>query len=161
YLVISPFRVNGQPLLKMTNMSADDDFGVSVYDILPVCQWSFSHAREFHHVSGDSHAIFHHSPTDLSRRHVSLIDDSSGTWSARLEDMFRGQISTARTAAGDYVLFPVAVHASGSSVSYVAGFAFPAGATEPTDRDLELAAAVMLEAVNWERTRSTRFLHDV
>ncbi len=43
---------------------------------------------------------------------------------------------------------------------FVAGFAFPAAGTAPSERDLELAAIIMLDAVDAERMRATRFLHD-
>jgi len=131
----------------------------------PSCQWSFNRLHEFHHISGDSLGLFHRLPTDLARRHVSIIDDPPGTWSARLDRMFLGRAPIDQWMAagpgGQCAVVQVPVHAADGTVLYVAGFAFPAGSPLPAAPELELAAAAILQVVESERTRATRFLHDV
>jgi len=134
---------------------------VSHTNLTPVCQWSFNRAHQFHHVSGDSNGLFRRPAADLSRQHVSVIDDPSATWAARLDRMFLGAASLEQSAAGDYALFHVPVTAQDGSVQYIAGFAFPARSTLPAASELALAAAAVLQVVESERTRSTRFLHDI
>jgi len=142
-----------------------DDIGVSQGNPAPLCQWIFNRLHEFHHVSGDSTGLFHRLPADLSRCHVSIVDDPPGTWSARLDRMFLGrdsiEQSIAAGPAGEYAVFHVPVRAGDGTLLYVAGFAFPAGSPLPAAPELELAAATMLQVVESERTRATRFLHDV
>ena len=149
----------------MSNASIHDDTGVSQESPAPSCQWSFNRLHEFHHVSGDSTGLFHRPPSDLSRRHVSIVDDPRGTWSARLDRMFRSgaPIEQWITAglAGEYAMLHVPVRAGDGTVLYVVGFAFRAGSPLPAAPELELAAAATLQAVESERTRASRFLHDV
>jgi signal transduction histidine kinase len=149
----------------MSNASAHDDIGVSQGTAEPSCQWSFNRAHEFHHVSGDSTGLFHRLPIDLSRRHVSIIDDPPGTWSARIDRIFQGDAPMEQSLlagpAGEYAVFHIPVRAGDGTVLYVAGFAFPADSALPAAPELELAAATILQVVDSERTRATRFLHDV
>ena len=131
----------------------------------PSCQWSFNRARDFHHVSGDSAAVFHQNAAELTRRHVSNIDDAQGTWAARLDRIFRGHADAERSDAhgpeGAFALFHLPVSGPDGSVLYVAGFAFPAQAPLPPAAELALAAVAALAVVQSERARATRFLHDV
>ena len=131
----------------------------------PSCQWSFNRSHEFHHVSGDTTGLFHRLTADLSRRHVSIIDDPPGTWSACLDRMFQGDAPIeqwiAAGPAGEYAVFHIPVRAGDGTVLYVAWFAFPAGSPLPAAPELESAADATLQAVESERTRATRFLHDV
>jgi len=134
---------------------------VSHMNLTPVCQWSFNRAHQFHHVSGDSAELFRRPPADLSRQHVSLIDDPRATWAGRLDRMFRGQNSIEQSAAGEYCLFHIAVAAQDGAVRYIAGFAFRARSALPAASELELAAAAVLQVVESERAHATRFLHDI
>ena len=149
----------------MSNTSARDDKGISQANPALSCQWSFNRAHEFHHISGDSIGLFHRLPIDLSHRHVSLIDDPPGTWSARLHRMFLDHApieqSIATGPAGGYAVFHIPVRVVDGAARYVAGFAFPAGSTLPPLAQLELAASAVVQAVESEHARATRFLHDV
>jgi hypothetical protein len=149
----------------MKNASAQGNTGVSQGNPLPLCHWSFNRAHEFHHVSGDAVSLFGRPAADLRRRHVSMIDDPSGSWSARLDRMFQRQSPIEQSAApgpeGEYALLHVPVHADHGAAIYVAGFAFPAGSPLPCATQIEWAANAILQALDLERTRATRFLHDV
>ncbi len=149
----------------MSKSSVHDRTGVFQGNFTPACQWSFNRAQEFHHVSGDSQAIFALPPAELIRKPVFLIDDSARSWSKRLDRAFSGgtpieQWTDARPG-GEYVLAHVPVHAHDGSVRYIAGFAFPTGSPAPAPAELELAASAALQCVETERTRANRFLHDV
>jgi len=149
----------------MSYASAQGNTGVFQGNHAPSCHWSFNSAHEFHHVSGDAVSLFGRPAADLRRRHVSIIDDPSGTWSARLDRMFQRQTPIEQSAAPgperEYTLFHVPVHADHGAAIYVAGFAFPAGSPLPCATELEWAAYAILQALDLERTRATRFLHDV
>ena len=149
----------------MSSAFVHGDSGVFGEAPVPVCQWSFNRAHQFHHVGGDSAGFFDRPPAELLHRHVSTIDDPQGSWSARLNRMFLGQARieqwSAAMVGGDYALFHIAVGGHDGEVTYVAGFAFPAKLALPAPSELELAAVTALQAVESERTRATRFLHDV
>lgn len=149
----------------MKKASQEDETGVSQGKSLPSCHWSFNRAHEFHHIAGDTASLFHRPAADLWRKHVSIIDDPLGTWTARLDRMFRGQAPIERSTApgleGEYVVFHVPVRANDGAASYLAGFAFQARPLLPAATELELAAHATVQAVEPERTRTTRFLHDV
>jgi signal transduction histidine kinase len=150
----------------MKKASVENDTGVCRGDPFPSCHWSFNSAHKFHHIAGDAASIFHRPAADLWRRHVSIIDDPSGTWAARLNRMFQGQApmeqSTAPGPDGEYVLFHVPVRGDDDTVIFVAGFAFPAGPLLPgAAAELQLAARATVQAVEVKRTRTTRLLHDV
>jgi len=148
----------------MKKASLEDDTGVSQGKPVPSCQWSFNRAHEFHHVSGDTVPVFGRHAADLAHRHVSIIDHPPGVWSARLERLFRGQEAMEESSAGakvEYTLRHVPVRASDGMVRYVAGFAFPAGSPIPASTELVFAATAALQALESERIRINRFLHDV
>lgn len=146
----------------MSNVREHDDTSASRRDRLPVCQWSFNRAHQFHHIGGDSAGLFDRLPAELLRRHVSLIDDPQGNWSARLNRMFLGQTAIERwIGRGEQALIHVPIRGKEGTVTYAAGFAFPAGSAIPDASELEFAAAVTLQALGTERMRATRFLHDV
>ena len=149
----------------MKKASLDDDTGVPQGNSLPSCHWSFNSAHKFHHIAGDAASIFHRPAADLWRRHVSIVDDPSGTWPVRLNRMFQGQApmeqSTAPGPDGEYVLFHVPIRGDDDTVIFVAGFAFPAGPLLPAATELLLAAHATVQAVEVKRTRTTRLLHDV
>jgi len=148
----------------MKRDSVEDDAGVPRGAPIPSCQWSFSRAHEFHHVSGDTVPVFGRHAADLAHRHASIIDHPPGVWSARLERLFRGQEAIEESSAGakgEYTLLHVPVRASDGTVRYVAGFAFPAGSPVPASTELVFAATATLQALESERIRVTRFLHDV
>lgn len=148
----------------MKRARVEDNTGVSQGKPVPSCQWSFNRAHEFHHVGGDTVSLFGRRATDLWHRHVSLIDDTSGSWSARLDRMFQGQDALEQSSAGpkgEYALFHILVRGDDGMVTHVAGFAFPAGSPIPAAAELQLAASAVLQALKPERTRVTRFLHDI
>lgn len=149
----------------MSNAAAHGDIGVSQQGRGPVCQWSFNRAHQFHHVSGDSAGLFHRPAAGLLRQHVSVIDDAQRSWSTGLDRLFSGETHleqwTAASPAGEHALFHLPVRDAGGAVTYVAGFAFPAGVAFSAASGLEWVAVAMLQAVESERTRATRFLHDV
>lgn len=130
----------------------------------PVCQWSVNRAYQFHHVSGDSNGLFHRPPAALVQCHVSIVDDSSGSWAARLDRIFSGHRPLDRWIApvsdGGYVLVQIPVHADDGAVLYAAGFAFRTGQRLPAPRGLELTARAVLRAIDVERARTAAFLHD-
>jgi len=148
----------------MKEASVEDDTGVSQGKPVPSCQWSFNRALEFHHVSGDTLPIFGRHAADLSHRHVSIIDDPSKAWSARLGRLFRGQDAVQTSSAGpkgEYTLLHVPVRGRDRSVHYVAGFAFPSSSPVPAPAEAQLAGDAVIQALEPERTRINRFLHDV
>ena len=148
----------------MKKASVEDNTGVSQGKPVPSCQWSFNRAHEFHHITGDTVSLFGRQAADLSYRHVSIIDDASGAWSARLDRMFQGPDAIEQSSMdskGKFTLFHVPVRGSDGAVTYVAGFAFPAGSPIPAAPELVFAATAALQALEPERTRVTRFLHDV
>jgi len=136
----------------------------SLADWIPACQWSFNQARCFHYIGGDSVAVFHQGSSSLMRCHVSMIDDSEGSWAACLDKIFSGESRFESTTPGsqnEYALVHLPVHESGGAVAYAAGFAFGAGLPVPSAAELELAALGILQILEAERARMTRFLHDV
>ena len=142
-----------------------EDTGVPQANRAPACQWSFNRARQFHHISGDSSRFFHRIPAELLRQHVSIMDDSEGSWAARLDRIFSGQAQIEQWSTAspgpEFALVHVPVTATGGEVIYAAGFAFPAGRPLPSAAELESAAIIALQAVATERSRSNRFLHDI
>lgn len=155
----------GQATSNMSSAAVHSDADAPQGGRVPACQWSFNRARQFHHISGDSLGFFHHPPAELLRRHVSIIDDSQGTWSIRLDRMFSGQAAidqwTDASSEGEYVFILIPVHADDAAVIYTAGFGYRGGASFPAASELELAAIATLQVVETERARATRFLHDV
>jgi signal transduction histidine kinase len=146
----------------MSNASEHIDASASQGDRVPVCQWSFNRAYQFHHVGGDAAGVFDRVPAELLRRHVSLIDDAQGSWASRLHRMFSGQTAIERwTGRGGQAFIHVPVRDKDRAVAYTVGFAFPAGSASPHASELEFAAALSLQALETERMRVTRFLHDV
>ena len=131
---------------------------------VPVCQWSFDRERQFHYVSGDSAALFGRVPEELVHSGVSIIDDPSGSWAARLDGLFSGNTAleewTVPVPDGRCIIVHIPVRANGA-VSYTAGFAYPDGHEIPAAPELELAARAALQALETERERTARFLHDV
>src|SRR5258708_5095330 len=129
----------------------------------PLCHWAFTKSRRFLYVSGNTD-IFGRPPEELLHQNVTLIDDASRSWSARLDRIFSGA-STSDTASStaqlDRVILHLPIHARDASVAYVAEFSFPAGKPAPDVRELELAALAILQVLRTERTRTERFLHDV
>ena len=148
----------------MSRADIHEGLGVTQMDRAPICQWSFNRARQFHHISGDSGRFFHRPPAELLRQHVSVIDDSQASWAARLDRMFSGEVQgeqwTTPNPGPVYALVHVPVRAATAQVIYAAGFAFTAGSQPAAEGELELAAAA-LQAVDAERARATRFLHDI
>jgi signal transduction histidine kinase len=132
---------------------------------VPACQWNFDRTRCFRYVGGDSAGLFHRSPGELLRRPVTIIDDPQRTWAARLERMFSGKVPfeqwTASISGVEHTLIQIALPAKDGTVMYTAGFDYPAGRALPAVAELELAARAVLQALETERTRTTRFLHDV
>ena len=130
----------------------------------PVCQWSFDSAYQFHHISGDSMGLFNRPPAKLLYRHVSIVDNTKGSWAARLDRIFSGHspLDTwiAPVSQGEYVLIQIPVHAGDGGVRYAAGFAFRGGQRLPEPLELELVARAVLRAIEAERARTAAFLHD-
>ena len=132
-------------------------------EAVPLCQWGFTKSRRFLYVSGNTD-IFRHPPEELLHQHVSIVDDASRSWAARLDRIFSGAATsdTARSAAElDREIIHVPIHGSDGRVAYAAGFSFPTGSPAPRDRELELAAIAILQVLRTERARTERFLHDV
>jgi signal transduction histidine kinase len=130
----------------------------------PACQWSFNQARRFHYIAGDAAAIFHRTPAELVRQHVSMIDDASGSWAARLDRVFTGNagLEAEVPPAGElHTMVHVPLRGDDGQVLYAAGFAYRAGQPAPAAEELELAALATLQVVDAERARTERFLHDV
>ncbi|HET9321609.1 MAG TPA: histidine kinase dimerization/phosphoacceptor domain-containing protein [Bryobacteraceae bacterium] len=131
---------------------------------VPVCQWSFDRERQFHYIGGASAALFGRVPEELVRSSVSIIDDPNGSWAARLDRLFSGNTAleewTVPVSDGRYIIVHVPVRADGA-VHYTAGFAYPDGHEIPAAPELELAARAALQALETERERTARFLHDV
>lgn len=132
---------------------------------VPASQWSFNRERQFHYICGDSSALFQRSPEELVHSDISLVDDSEGSWAARLDRLFSGESSleqwTAAVSEGSYTLVHVPVHATDGAVTHVAGFAYWDGQQIPAEYELELAALAALQVLETERGRTARFLHDV
>jgi signal transduction histidine kinase len=130
----------------------------------PVCQWILNRAYLFHHIAGDSVGLFHRPPAIVLHRHISSVDDAKGTWAARLDRIFSGQIPldrwTTPVSDGGYVLVQIPVHAGDGAVRYAAGFAFPSGQRLPAPRSLNFAARAVLGAIQADRARTAAFLHD-
>jgi hypothetical protein len=131
----------------------------------PTCQWSFDQSRRFHHLGGDSAALFHRAPADLLRRPVAIIDDPHGTWAGCLDRLFSGKTPVERWNASlsgvEYTLIQIALPDADGAIPYCAGFACDAGQPLPEIRELEFAARGVLQVLETERARTTRFLHDV
>ena len=164
-IVTSPAESCGEVSPRMSAATADHDNPALGEVLPPTCQWSFTRAHQFHHVSGDSESIFGRHPVELLRRSVSEVDDSQGNWSARLGRLLSGEArieqSSAARSGSEYILIHFPLRDPNGAVAYIAGFAFRAGSTLPALKELELAALAALQAVEAERTRATRFLHDV
>ena len=132
---------------------------------IPACQWSFDRTRRFRYVSGDSVGLFRRSPPDLLRRPVAIIDDPHGSWAARLERLFSGKVPferwTASTSGIEHTLILIALPGTDGAVAHAAGFAYQDGRPLPPVTELEFAARTVLQALEAERARTTRFLHDV
>jgi signal transduction histidine kinase len=130
---------------------------------VPLCQWGFTKSRRFLYISGNA-AIFGRPPEELLHQHVSMVDDPSRSWAARLDRIFSGTApydTAGPTAEQDRVILHVPIHATDGSVAYAAGFSFVAGDPVPAIRELELAALAILQVLRTERARTERFLHDV
>jgi len=130
---------------------------------VPLCQWGFNKSRRFVYISGCAE-MFRRQPEELLQQHVSIIDDPSGSWAARLDRIFSGTSpydTAGPTPEQDRVILHVPIHATEGNVVYAAGFLFDAGYPVPTVRELELAALAILQVLQTERTRTERFLHDV
>jgi signal transduction histidine kinase len=136
----------------------------SLASLVPACQWSFDRTRRFRYVSGDSVGLFRRSPPDLLRRPVGIIDDPQGNWAARLERLFSGKVPFERWTTSisgiEHTLIAIAISTDGA-VTHTAGFAYPAQRPLPPVAELELAARAVLQVLETERARTTRFLHDV
>ena len=149
----------------MGGIVLQSDIGVSQGSRSPVCQWSFNRSRQFHHISGDSGRFFHRLPTELLRQHVSIIDDSQGSWTALLDRMFsdeaRAEEWNTASPGPAYAVMHVPVRADAGQVIYAAGFAFATGSQPVAESELEFAARAVLQVVETERARATRFLHDI
>jgi signal transduction histidine kinase len=140
-----------------------DKIAPLLIESVPVCQWGFNKSRHFVYVSGNAD-IFGRQPEELLHQHVSLIEDSSGAWAARLDQIFSGTSpyhAGGPTEDQNYVILHVPIHATDGSIAYAAGFSFTAGNPPPSARELELAALSILQVLRTERTRTERFLHDV
>jgi len=130
---------------------------------VPLCQWCFNKSRRFLYASGSAD-LFGREPEELLHQHVSIIDDSSGSWAARLDRIFSGTspYDAARpTTVGDSLILHVPIHGTAAGVVYAAGFSFAAGDPLPAARELELAALAILQVLRTERARTAHFLHDV
>ncbi len=131
----------------------------------PACQWTFDQMHRFDYVGGDAAALFHRSAAELLRRPVAIIDDPEQTWAARLERVFSGKILfeqwTVFISGIEHTLIQIALRAADGGVTHIAGFAYPAGRPLPPVAELELAARAVLQVLETERARTTRFLHDV
>jgi signal transduction histidine kinase len=143
------------------------DWNLKVAPVLiesvPRCQWGFNKSRRFVYASGSAD-IFGRQPEELLRQHVSSIDDSSGSWAARLDQIFSGTSpghAAGPTAEQNQVILHVPIHATDGRIAYAAGFSFAAGDPAPAARELELAALAILQVLRSERTHTERFLHDV
>jgi|SRR5579872_2312876 len=131
---------------------------------IPVCQWAFNQKRRFYYAGGDTEKIFGRSAGDLLHQHVSLIDDSSKSWSARLERVLSGEVpieSSSAPAREDISVTHVAIRAHDGSVAYAAGFGYETKQAVPRAQELEHAALAILQVLKSERRRTERFLHDV
>jgi signal transduction histidine kinase len=136
----------------------------SVADWMPACQWSFNQVRCFDYVGGDAMPIFHRTGPELLRRHVSTIDDAKRSWAIRLDRIFSGESrreSTAPAFPAEYTITHLPVHGPDGAVAYAAGFAYRAGQPVPSAAELEFTALAILQALDAERVRTDRFLHDV
>ncbi|HVP47363.1 MAG TPA: hypothetical protein VMT32_12295 [Bryobacteraceae bacterium] len=136
----------------------------TVAEWMPVCQWSFNQARCFDYVGGDSAAVFHRTGPQLLRRHVSTIDDAKRSWAIRVDRIFTGESrleSIAPASPGAYAITHLPVHGPDGAVAYAAGFAYHAGQPVPPAAALEFTALAILQALEAERARTDRFLHDV
>ena len=131
---------------------------------IPACQWSFNRERQFHYIGGASAALFGRVPEELVHTGISTIDDPEGSWAARLDRLFSGNSAleewTVPVSDGSYLIVHVPVHANGA-VTYAAGFAYPDGHEIPAVPELELSARAVLQVLETERERTSRFLHDV
>ena len=138
------------------------DWNLKVEPVLiesvPVCQWGFNQSGRFVYVSGNAR-MFGPQPEELLLQHVSTIDDSGGSWAARLDRIFSGTApydTAGPTAEQANVILHVPIHAPNGMVAYAAGFSFSGGDRVPAVRELELAALAILHVLHTER-----FLHDV
>ena len=138
-------------------------FAKGLLERTPACQWLINRAHRFHFVTGDSGAIFYRSASEMHGQHVSMIDDQRGVWEARLGQVFSGAFHLERPSqyAPGYSFIHIPLRAEDKSVLYAAGFAYALGQQIPAESELELASLLLLLAVEAERTRTSRFLHDV
>jgi signal transduction histidine kinase len=150
---------------EMNRDSLRDDANFSHTDGLPACQWTFDRTRQFHHIGGDSAGLFERPAAELLRRPVTIIDDPQGRWAARLDRLFSGKIPfeqwTASISGIRHTLVQLALRASDGVVTHTAGFAYRDGTPLPPVAEMELAARAVLQVLETERARTTRFLHDV
>jgi signal transduction histidine kinase len=150
-------EMNKDPLLDDTNCSHTNG--------LPACQWTFDRTRRFHHIGGDSVGLFERPAAELLRRPVTMIDDPQGRWAARLDRLFSEKIPfeewTASISGIKHALVQIALPAADGVVTHTAGFAYRDGTRLPPVAEMELAARAVLQVLETERARTTRFLHDV
>jgi signal transduction histidine kinase len=99
------------------------------------------------------------------RRPVAIIDDPQGSWAARLERLFSGKVPfelwTTSTSGIEHTLILIALPGTDGAVAHAAGFAYQDGRPLPPVAELEFAARTVLQVLETERARTTRFLHDV
>lgn len=131
----------------------------------PVCHWAFNQSRRFEYISGNSAALFRRELSQLVNQHISTIDDTQGSWAARLDRLFTGKTLVERDAQQAsnerYSLIHLPLHAEDGSVLYAAGFGFGADQKISAVPVLELAALLSIEALKTDRARVARFLHDI
>jgi len=132
---------------------------------VPMCEWVFNQQHRFEYLGGDSEKLFRHPPDKLLHAHVTLIDDPSGSWAARLGRMFSGIARVERWEAPGpevgYSLTHLPIRGADRQVMYAAGFAYSAAEAAPAESELELIALSILRVLRTERARTSRFLHDV
>jgi len=140
-----------------------DRFAEFLVERAPVCQWLFNSAHRFYFISGDSSALFHHTPTELLGQHISTIDDVRGSWAARLEQVFscNSLVEHSGPPSSGQSLIHIPICGRDNHVSYAAGFAYAPDHRIPATLELELAAFLVLQALETERGRTMQFLHDV
>jgi len=131
----------------------------------PVCHWAFDQSHRFHHAAGDVLAVFHKGAPELLGRHVSVVDDPQRVWSQQVKETFDGeprvhQLEDTNGHPG-YSVIQIPVRARDKSVLFAAGYAYKADRPVPKVQDLEAMALVALQAVESDRARTSRFLHDV
>jgi len=129
----------------------------------PACHWSFNRARRFHHISGDVAGFFDRPPAELLHRDVQFADEFPGAWTARLDRMFSRQTTLDHWTKPDsgHTLVHIPIRANDGTVTFVVGFGYRAGSPVPASKELDVAAHIVLQLLDTERTRAVRFLHDI